>query len=244
MADALERQHAEIESLQRFKAAYEAWSTKTEWFAREAQPQHLGKHIADAMRDEIESLRAQLAARVPDVGVPLNVLEDASAALGNFCADLGWADSDMLAMDNLDAFIARHKAVLSAAPSQQAPAQECEWTNCPRRVGDVCCNEQQAPVAQGAPVLFVSEGQLAAHTDAPPAHGAAGNYIPPRKTPAGKFTTALYTHPQQASEPMTPEQRRRMIDEAGFKTEGLTQDDFAQEIVSGVERHHQIKGKQ
>jgi hypothetical protein len=72
---------------------------------------------------EIESLRAQLAQRVPEVGVPLDVLEDASAALGNFCADLGWGDSDMQAMDNLDAFIARHKAMLSAAPSQQAPVQ-------------------------------------------------------------------------------------------------------------------------
>ena len=60
---------------------------------------------------EIERLRAQLAQRVPEVGVPLNVLEDASAALGNFCADLGWGDSDMQAMDNLDAFIARHKAM-------------------------------------------------------------------------------------------------------------------------------------
>lgn len=50
----------------------------------------------------------------------------------------------------------------------------------------------------------------------------------------------LYTHPAPRK-PMTDAQRRRVIDEAGFNTEGLTQDDFAQEIISGAERFHQIK---
>lgn len=47
---------------------------------------------------------------VPDgyVLVPLQVLHDASDALGNFIMDHGWGDSDMQAMDNLDAHIARH----------------------------------------------------------------------------------------------------------------------------------------
>ena len=47
---------------------------------------------------------------VPDghVLVPLQVLHDASDALGNFIMDHGWGDSDMQAMDNLDAYIARH----------------------------------------------------------------------------------------------------------------------------------------
>ena len=56
------------------------------------------------------------------------------------------------------------------------------------------------------------------------------------KLPVG---TALYT--RQARKPMTDAQRRRVIDEAGFSTEGLTQDDFAQEIISGAERFPQIK---
>lgn len=49
---------------------------------------------------------------VPDgyVLVPLQVLHDASDALGNFIMDHGWGDSDMQAMDNLDAYIARHEA--------------------------------------------------------------------------------------------------------------------------------------
>lgn len=49
---------------------------------------------------------------VPDgyVPVPLQVLRDASEALGNFVSDHGWGDSDMQAMDNLDAYIAQHTA--------------------------------------------------------------------------------------------------------------------------------------
>jgi len=46
---------------------------------------------------------------------------------------------------------------------------------------------------------------------------------------------------QTPRKPMTDAQRRRVIDEAGFNTEGLTQDDFAQEIISGAERFHDIK---
>jgi len=41
-----------------------------------------------------------------------------------------------------------YRAMLAAAPQPQPVAQplqasECEWTNCPRRVGDVCCNQQK-----------------------------------------------------------------------------------------------------
>lgn len=45
-----------------------------------------------------------------DVPVPLQVLRDASEAIGNFVCDHGWGDSDMQAMDNLDAYIAQHTA--------------------------------------------------------------------------------------------------------------------------------------
>ena len=44
------------------------------------------------------------------VSVPVQVLKDASEALGNFVSDHGWGDADMQAMDNLDAYIARHEA--------------------------------------------------------------------------------------------------------------------------------------
>lgn len=49
-----------------------------------------------------------------NVLVPLTLLEDASSALGNFVSDHGWSDEDMQAMDNLDAFIAQHKANVAA----------------------------------------------------------------------------------------------------------------------------------
>lgn len=42
--------------------------------------------------------------------VPLDVLEAVESSLGSFCSDEGWSDSDMQNMDNLSAYIARHKA--------------------------------------------------------------------------------------------------------------------------------------
>jgi hypothetical protein len=52
------------------------------------------------------------------VTVPLAVLEAAEAALGSFCSDLGWSDEDMQNMDNLSAYIARHKANLGITKGQ------------------------------------------------------------------------------------------------------------------------------
>lgn len=40
--------------------------------------------------------------------------------------------------------------------------------------------------------------------------------------------------------PMTHEQRRALIDAAGDKTDGLNQDDFADEIIRSVERFHHV----
>ena len=62
--------------------------------------------------DEAVPLYTHPAPSVPAdvVRVPLQVLKDASEALGNFVSDHGWGDADMQAMDNLDAYIARHEA--------------------------------------------------------------------------------------------------------------------------------------
>lgn len=62
--------------------------------------------------DEAVPLYDHPAPSVPAdvVRVPLQVLKDASEALGNFVSDHGWGDADMQAMDNLDAYIARHEA--------------------------------------------------------------------------------------------------------------------------------------
>lgn len=61
---------------------------------------------------EARALYTHPAPSVPDgyVSVPVQVLRDASEALGNFVSDHGWGDDDMQAMDNLDAYIARHDA--------------------------------------------------------------------------------------------------------------------------------------
>ncbi len=65
--------------------------------------------------DVIATVRAALAAPAAPapsdhVLVPLTVLEDASRAIGHFVSDEGWGAEDMQAMDNLDAYIAQHKA--------------------------------------------------------------------------------------------------------------------------------------
>lgn len=63
-----------------------------------------------------------------NVLVPLTLLEDASSAIGNFVSDHGWSDEDMQAMDNLDAFIAQHKAGASAKPQPKGTDAEAqEW---------------------------------------------------------------------------------------------------------------------
>jgi len=65
----------------------------------------------EAARADLAAYRSQSPAEAHDnVLVPLAVLEDASSAIGNFVSDHGWGDSDMQALDNLDAYIAQHKA--------------------------------------------------------------------------------------------------------------------------------------
>ena len=51
------------------------------------------------------------------------------------------------------------RAMLAAAPTQAAQqAKPCEWTNCPTRVGDKCCNE--AAPNQAAPLVALTEDQV------------------------------------------------------------------------------------
>ena len=68
--------------------------------------------VENDMHGEPKPLYTRPAPSVPDdvVRVPVQVLKDASEALGNFVSDHGWGDADMQAMDNLDAYIARHDA--------------------------------------------------------------------------------------------------------------------------------------
>jgi hypothetical protein len=75
---------------------------------------HLGdQRVEDIYKRAWDMLATLPAAPVPltdGVTIPLAVLEAAEASLGSFCSDLGWCDNDIQNMDNLSAYIARHKA--------------------------------------------------------------------------------------------------------------------------------------
>jgi hypothetical protein len=74
------------------------------------------------------------------ITIPIDVIEAAVEALGNFVSDHGWTDSDMQAMDNLDSYIARHKANQAARDKLAKPEQEesfiPDWANYRQGVAD------------------------------------------------------------------------------------------------------------
>jgi len=49
-------------SFDRLGIAFNEWSDKTYWVRKTVQPQELGKHIADVLRERIERLTSELAA--------------------------------------------------------------------------------------------------------------------------------------------------------------------------------------
>jgi hypothetical protein len=65
------------------------------------------------MADEMDGAAQPAQPAVPltdGIFVPLTILEAAETSLGSFCSYHGWSDMDMQNMDNLSAYIARHKA--------------------------------------------------------------------------------------------------------------------------------------
>ena len=58
------------------------------------------------------------------ITIPIDVAEAAAEALGNFVSDHGWSDSDMQAMDNLDSYIARHKAIRAELAKPDRPIKD------------------------------------------------------------------------------------------------------------------------
>lgn len=137
------------------RAAFESWALhtppdeRTNWEVYQAGAR-AGLAILDLRDDVIATLRGQIAdlqalcdergrrlygddGQAPaeahdNVLVPLAVLEDASSAIGNFVSDHGWGDSDMQALDNLDAYIAQHKA--KPQPKGTAPLElTCSHAN-------------------------------------------------------------------------------------------------------------------
>jgi hypothetical protein len=77
------------------------------------------KMAADAIRESTPPAAQPAPVPLTDgVTVPMAVLEAAEASLGSFCSDHGWSDEDMQNMDNLSAYIARHKANLGITKGQ------------------------------------------------------------------------------------------------------------------------------
>jgi hypothetical protein len=153
---------------------------------------------------EIESLRAQLAARVPEIDY-----EALIAAAHK--RDRKWAQGTSGCVAFKCGAEWFRDVALSAAPSQQAPA------------------------AQGEPV-----GKLCVFNDGGGDFGwsydISTNYEG-RKRLRDLDGALLYTHPQQASEPMTDEQiRARCKHDWTFET--------VRQWVRITEQFHNIKGKQ
>ena len=51
----------ELESLQRYRTAYNEWTDKTEWVQESVPAKHLGMHRADALKDMISELEERCA---------------------------------------------------------------------------------------------------------------------------------------------------------------------------------------
>jgi hypothetical protein len=188
---------------------------------------------------QVESLRAQLAARVPDA--------DEMAKQIRWVSGANKMGAGALA-ENLCNWIASR---LSAAPSQQAP------TNCRHCGGpdSVLC-AGQCKAKQPAKDIGVEQDErvfarikaMKAKQQAPVAQGEPVGWVAPRPDVVDwssyepEIGTPLYTTPQPAREPMTPEQV-----EDGYRGSVFTQVSMRHAFEKGVrfaERHHKIKGKQ
>ena len=194
---------------------------------------------------EIESLRAQLAARVPDAVGPM--LHEALAAAENAKTDPDEPEAAWALIEQRYLSILVQAAMLSATPSQQAPEttelrsvvfKVLEGWTLPhdvRSILEIAYYSQQAPVVQGEPVV----GWIAKT-----GHGTHFRETITDELKSIKFDgrpywrPVSYTHPQQASEPMTDEQAGELV--LAWKSAQETEE-F---LVRMVELHHNIKEKQ
>ena len=85
-----------------------------------------------------------------------------------------------------------YKAAMRACATPAPQAKQCEWTNCPTRVGNKCCNEQ-ASLVQPEPLAsaqVVSMNHIQGVID----------WLPHQGQPI-KVGDYLYTHPAQQDKP-------------------------------------------
>jgi hypothetical protein len=209
----------------------------------------------------------QMAARVPD-----SFLSELKAAK-SVCDKSEKIDREKVYGRILAPYAA---AMLSAAPSQQAP---CTHEVPPvlvrdlasiigSTVPDVCAalvkagkpprstnmavsgeeavevalmlRAQQAPVAQGEPVAWMWQHEETGRTGFVDAWQVEQGWQ--KNNPRNRIVGPLYTTSQQASEPMTMEQKRQSWVNATI--EQCSHEGCYMRGIEDAERHHQIKGKQ
>ena len=202
---------------------------------------------------EIESLRAQLAARAPD---------DAAEAIGIIRGIMSFIRTHSQGVKGFEPKLAEERvnkrldqlaAMLSAAQSQQAPeTNELRsavfkvlegWTlpHDVRSILEIAYYSQQAPVAQGELVGWANPGAKGKtfHEIMGQAHSFCPTELPyPRKM---KWMADYYefNRPQQAGEPVTDEQ----IKEEWFHIHSLSISTLEKVILlaRAIERLHGIK---
>jgi hypothetical protein len=234
VAAELRRQHAEIESLRAQLAVARATITRAK---------EINVTITNLWNQDVQ----QLAAQVPDGWklVPVEATREMLYIVGK----PGEPIADMAASYRKDIWT----AMLSAAPSQQAPQDDAPhcWKHGDKpKHGCAWCDKQlpqQAPV-QGEPVAWMvyqgvqpyqlcgSEKHAKAVADKNQKdHDLSGSLASFRVKP-------LFTNPQQASEPMTEEQVK-----VGFKSVKVpaqTAEEWFTDGVRFAERFHKIGEKQ
>jgi hypothetical protein len=228
---------------------------------------------------QVESLRAQLAARGMDFRPAISRVVDLAHRKGELwerCQGKCWPahESDeftKLRDDKLPSAIAQlQHAMLSAAPTPQPssrlslavighrhfgnPIPQAWYAAAQDLLADAGVSSQQAPVAQGEPIGYMNAGHIHELQQGRSPYG----YVY-QKAETGA-SVAVFTTPQQASEPMTSEELWPIVSTARVELFDLAQKwsdnkihsyQFAaqaEQIVGtamrDAERHHQIKGKQ
>ncbi len=186
------------------------------------------------LQSEIESLRAQLDDESDALTVAymhgFNKGKSIGSQLAALVPDVRRDDYELI-MKWADIYAAQTGNLYAEAvqdPSKAAcMADERTMLGCVV-VQALSAPSQQAPVAQGEPVAVIDAD--------------GGGWFLNWKVPMHTLPlfTRLYTHPQQASEPMTPEQAAEIAKQLGWDS---MPGSFPL-IIRAVERHHNIKGKQ
>lgn len=125
--------------------------------------------------------------------VPIEASEEMLCAACGLDGD-DWEEDHASCQGLIDDMRSTWAGILAAAPQPPEGLMSENRTSKPEAKGSVSNGTLVAPVQLPEPVLYVSPGQLANHTDLE--YPDSGRYIPARKTQAGNFTCGLLTKQQ------------------------------------------------